>query len=121
MKKITLYSSVLVLVLSVLVSGAPQVLADSTGLKTPTSTHTPNNWDTNTVGNAQSSDNVYVSDNDNESQGYSNFTLGVSSGVNIAGIEVIVEAKSSDSSGCELDADLSWNNGSNYASAKTAH
>ncbi len=59
---------------------------------------------------------------DGDRQRYSNFgfsgALAVPSNATITGIEVAVKAKSSDSSGCELDVDLAPD-GSNFGSNKT--
>ncbi len=85
----------------------------TSGFKTPTSTHAPNNWDTNTVANVQSSNNVYASDNDNDQQGYSGFGFTVPANAVITGIDVSAEAKSSDNSGCQLAVAISQN-GTNF-------
>lgn len=90
------------------------VNAADTGWNTPTAIHLPNNWDTNAVANAQTSNNVYVSDNDGSEQGYSFSPPAVPAGATINGVEVSAEAKSSDNSGCRLAVALSWNNGTNY-------
>ncbi len=82
----------------------------TSGQRTPAATHTPNNWDTNAVGNVQSSNNIYASDGgDGDQQGYSNFGFSVPANATITGIDVAAEAKSSDTSGCEFRATLSAN------------
>jgi fimbrial isopeptide formation D2 family protein len=94
--------------------------ADTGTPKTPGATNSPNNWDTNTVGNIQSSNDSYVSDNDGDEQGYTSFNLPViPAGSSIDGIAVNIEAKSSDRNGCRVGVALSWNNGSNWTSYQT--
>lgn len=89
-------------------TGLQKAAAADTGFLTSTSTHSPNNWDTNTVGNIQTSNDQYVSDNDGDFQGYSSFNIpSITSGSTIDGIEVRAEAKSSDTSGCKLGISLS--------------
>lgn len=88
--------------------------AASTLSKAPTSTHAPNGWDVNTVTNMQNSDDTYVSEAGGSEQGYKDFDLGIPDGSTIQGVEVEVEANSSDASGCRLRATLSSNGGSNY-------
>jgi hypothetical protein len=92
-----------------------------TSFKFPTATHTPNNWDTNTVANVQSSNNSYILDNDEtDEQGYSSFNFpSIPVGSTVNGIEVSIEAKSTDTSGCSIFGSLSWNNGTNYTSFKS--
>ena len=95
-------------------SGTP--VTTDTGLKSPTATRSPQNWANPT--NAFSSNNAYTTSNvEAQEQGYSNFGFGISAGSTIVGIQVQAEAKSSDSSGCELQTMLSWNGGTNYTSA----
>jgi hypothetical protein len=96
---------------SVVVTYTPFVSTDS-GLRTPSATHTPNNWDINTVANVQTSNNTYASDNDNDDQGYASFGFSLPSNALVTGIQVLAEAKSSDPSGCELETALSWNGSS---------
>ena len=90
--------------------------ADS-GYKTPSATHTPNNWDVNTIGNIQTSNDQYVSETGGSEQGYSNFGFNIPAGSIIEGIEVQTEAKSTDKD-CRLGLALSWNNGSDYTDYK---
>ncbi|MBP6962624.1 hypothetical protein KBB49_03750, partial [Candidatus Saccharibacteria bacterium] len=103
-------------------SGAKASALD-TGFKVPTSTHTPNDWDVNTVANVQTSNDVpvvlYASDNDGQEQGYSNFNFpAIPANSTIDGVEVVVEAKSTDSGNdCQVRVNLSWNNGTNYTTA----
>lgn len=103
---------------------APSIaFAADTGLVSPTATHLPNEWDVNTVANVQSSNDVYASDNDqfDDTQGYASFNFPtIPAGSTINGIEVRLEARSTDPSGCSINASLSWNNGSSYTSDKSA-
>ncbi|MCA9327082.1 VWA domain-containing protein [Candidatus Saccharibacteria bacterium] len=92
-----------------------------TGWSTPTATHAPNNWDVNTVANAQTSNNVYISESNNqnqagEEQGYSFNIPALPANAVINGVQVTAEAKSTDNNGCRLGVALSWNGGSNYSS-----
>ncbi len=86
--------------------------AADTSFKVPTSTHSDSDWDTNTIANVQSSDDVYASDNDDQEQDWSNFGFpAIPAGSTIDGVEVRIEAKSSDTSSCDLGMRVSWNNG----------
>src|SRR3989338_2132147 len=102
----------------------PVAMAVDTGFKIPTTASTNNghnDWDTNTVANAQTSNDVYISDNDEgDEQGYEDFSFVIPADSTINGVEVIFEAKSTDTSGCQIETALSWNNGSNFTSMKTA-
>ena len=80
--------------------------AADTGFKTPTSTHSPNDWDVSTVSYVQANDSDSASDNDGDSQGYSGFNFGVPANATINGIEVHTIARSSDPSGCKLRVNL---------------
>ena len=94
-------------------------VAGNSGLKAPGSAHTPNNWSTSAVGNIQTSNNVYASTNNTGTsgeQGYSNFSLAIPTTATITGVEVVAEAKSSDSSGCRIGAELS-SNGSSFTNS----
>lgn len=92
------------------------VNAADTGWNTPSAVHTPNNWDTNTVANVQTSNDVYIDENDGQEQGYSFGLPAIDSSAVIDGIEVSAEAKSTDNNGCRLGVALSWNGGSSYTS-----
>jgi len=62
---------------------------------------------------------VYTNTNDDHvDQGFRNFNLSVPAGSTIDGIEVLVEAKQEGPT-CQLQARLSWNNGSNHTVRKT--
>lgn len=92
-----------------------------TGWVTPGAAVSPNNWDVSTVANVQASDDTYISENDGQMQGYSSFGLpSITSGSTINGIEVKVEAKSTDTSGCRLGVALSWDGGTSLTSSKYA-
>lgn len=92
------------------------VSALDTGWVTPTALHAPNDWDVNTVANVQTSNNTYATEAGGQTQGYSAFSLpAIAAGSTIDGIEVRVEAHSSDSSGCRLGIALSWDNGTSYS------
>jgi hypothetical protein len=84
-----------------------------TTLKPPSTTHTPNQF-TNPA-NAFASDNTYTTDVVNgNTQGYSAFNLVIPPLAIIKGVEVQVEAKSSDTSGCQIGAEVSWNGGATF-------
>lgn len=89
----------------------------SNGPRTPTGTVSPNNW-TN-PGQGRVSDNLYATNNTGSTQGYRNFGFTVPAGAIILGIEVWVEAKSSDATGCEIRVALSGDDGSSYGTQKT--
>jgi uncharacterized protein YegL len=97
--------------------------ASDTGYKTPTFASTAdayNDWDSKVVANIQTTNDLYVSDNDeNDWQGWEDFNFGtIPNGSAIKGITLKVEAKSSDSSGCELRVGLSGNNGTDFTNSK---
>ena len=93
-------------------------IGGDSGFEVPTSIHSPNDWDTRTVGNIQTSNDSYVNDNDEDQQGYSSFGFGIPTSAIINGLEVQIETRSSDPSGCQVGVNLSWNNGSSYATQK---
>ena len=106
--------------------GIQNASAADTGFLTPTSTHGDNSsnsaWDVNTPSLVQASDNQYATDDDEDQQDWSNFNIPtIPNGSIIDGIEVNIEAKSSDSSGCRLEVNLSWNNGSSSTTDKNAN
>jgi hypothetical protein len=82
----------------------------------PTTTVAPNNWNTNTVANIQTSNNVYVSEVGGGSQGYSGFDFSIPAGSVIDGIEITVEAKSSTGVACRLGVAASVDGGATYSS-----
>ncbi len=91
------------------------VTSGDTGLKIPGATTAPNQW--SNPSRAFLSDNSYTTTavNGNQ-QGYSTFGLVVPPTAIVNGIAVEVEAKSTDSSGCQLGAELSWDNGVTFTS-----
>ena len=90
-----------------------------TGLRSPTATHAPNEW--TAPENAFTSNNTDATEDTNgDEQGYASFGFSIPAGSIITGIEVRVEAFSSDASGCELQARLSGDDGSNDSASRTA-
>src|SRR4030043_1665854 len=100
----------------------PTAFAADTGLLSPTA---------NASNNAGSGDdwsdpeNVYTngggaaSEINGERHRFYNFGFGIPAGSTINGIEAKVDTWSSDSSGCQLGVDLSWNGGNNWSNEKT--
>ncbi len=89
----------------------------NTGFKTPTITASSNQFTNPT--RAFASDNSYATEtNDGDRQGYGGFGFTVPLTATIMGIEVNAEARSSDSTGCEIDVDLSQN-ASSFTSNET--
>jgi hypothetical protein len=95
-------------------------ISGNTGYLSPTTTSLPNQW--SSASNGFISDNSYATTTVHlNSQGYSGFSVPVPNGATVTGIEVIPEAKSSDSSGCQIGANISWDNGSTWTAQKTAN
>lgn len=97
--------------------------AADTGLLSVTATHTPSGWGEGALGdagNAFASDDIYAQNNDEaDEQGWVDFNFpGIPVGSVIDGIEVVVEAKSLDTIGCELQVELDWDGGTNGTSDK---
>lgn len=90
--------------------GAGPVQTDGPNL--PTATAAPSGWSNANLGFTYN--NQRATNNTGASQGYGTFGLSVPSGTNVLGIEVRVEANSSDSSGCRLGMSLSWDNGTTW-------
>jgi hypothetical protein len=90
--------------------------AQTVGPNLPTATAAPNGW-TN-ANRAFTSNNQYATNATGAMQGYGTFGLSVPSGNNVLGIEVRVEARSNDATGCRLAVSLSWNNGTSWTSEK---
>ena len=89
----------------------------STGLRSPTTTSGSSNNQFINPTRAFASDNSYATDVTNgHVQGYATFALGVPVGATIAGIDVAVEARSTDSSGCQVGVELA-SNGSTFTSS----
>ena len=78
-------------------------------LHPPTLSQPPNGW--SDPNNAFASDTDYATASGNADQGYANFNLSVPSPSIITGIEVVIEAFSSDPSGCQIQARVSGNGG----------
>jgi hypothetical protein len=97
--------------------GTTTVTPGDTGWRTPTATASPSNW-TNPQ-NAYVSDDLYATKNStsNPYQAWRTFGFSIPSGATITGIEVSVEARSTDSAGCRLGVELSWNGGSSWTSS----
>lgn len=92
-----------------------QAFALDTGLKSPTTAVSPNDW--NDPLNAVSSNDLYAVGQDDTSgspqddQGYGSFVFGVPLGATINGIEVRVEAKGEKANECKLNADITSKSG----------
>ncbi len=96
-----------------------------TGVKTAGTVNTSTGWSNLTTTRLGTSDNSRATCNstcDNTDNGQvSNFAFGVPAGATINGIEVVAEMSESSSSGnIPTHFSLSWNNGTNYTSTKTA-
>ncbi|MCH8949779.1 MAG: hypothetical protein IIB87_05330 [Chloroflexi bacterium] len=91
--------------------------ADNTGFQSPTDIHAPNEWVTP---ERAFESGVATSAALFDKQGYSEFDFSVPGGAFILGIAVQVDAKALDSSGCDLEVALSWNDGSSSTSTQTA-
>lgn len=88
----------------------------SVGFSSPTSAVAPNQFTNPT--RAYSSDNSYATDSTNgHQQGYGNFGFVVPGTATVAGIEVSVEAKSSDNNGCQVGAEVSWDGGATFTNS----
>ncbi len=92
-----------------------------TGVKNATATHSPSDW--GNPGNALVGTAGVAtggSGSSDDQQGYASFSFGsLPAASMIVGIQVLVDAASSDSSGCEVGAELSWNNGSSWTGQQT--
>ncbi|MCH8025941.1 MAG: dockerin type I repeat-containing protein [Chloroflexi bacterium] len=85
------------------------------GLHPPKVSQSPDEW--SDADDAFASDNVYATaTGDNQDQGYTDFNLAVPSPAIITGIEVLLEAFSSDTSGCQIQARVSGDGGSSFSS-----
>jgi hypothetical protein len=91
----------------------PNGVTNSSVTSAPTANSTPNQFTNSNRGFA--SDNLYTTDTVNgHQQGYKNFSLAIPPGATISGVELDVEAKSTDSTGCQIGAALSVDGGSTY-------
>jgi hypothetical protein len=94
------------------VADANSIIAGDTGYLSPT-VATSSQW--SSAANAFVSDNIYATDTANaHTQGYTGFGLTVPPTSSVAGVAVEVEAKSSDSTGCQVGAEISWDGGITY-------
>lgn len=93
--------------------------ADSTEFQSPSELHEPTLW-TNPTRAFESDEDYATEGTAGDKQGYATFDLDVPPGAFVLGIAVQVEAFSSDSSGCAIDVDLSWNDGGDYTDPKSA-
>ena len=87
------------------------------GPAVPTNIAGPNNWTNGPDGRTNNS--VYATTGNTTSmQGYRDFGLGVPGADTINGIQIRVDAKSTDSAGCRLGVSLSWDNGTTWSSER---
>jgi cysteine-rich repeat protein len=94
--------------------------AADTTFKSPTanvSNGSGDNW--SDPANAYTNGGGYASEVNGERHRFYDFNFSVTPGSTINGIEVNADAWSSDSNGCRLDVDLSWNGGSTWTNEKT--
>ena len=122
-RHLTAFVGVLLIVSGLLpVVGVQTVLAGSTAFLAPDNATTPNDWTSGANATDNSDDEVFATaTGDNVDQGYRDFGFSLPQGSIVDGITVNANAFSSDSSGCQLSARLSWNGGSNYSSRITAN
>ena len=92
----------------------------NTGARAATATPTPTGW-SNASSAFADGGSTHASNNNGGQQGYGNFGFSIPAGSTIDGIEVRVKARSSDSSGCQIGVDLSWNSGVTYTSRRTVN
>ena len=91
----------------------------TTGPNVPTNTAAPNNW--TQANNGLTNNSVYATATSTASnQGYRDFGLAVPGADTVDGIEIRVDAKSSDALGCRLAVALSWDNGGTWSSERFA-
>lgn len=92
----------------------------STGKRPPTVIKGGSNASWATHGNVYTSDNLRASTTSKSAQqAWGDFGFTFPSGAVIDGIEVFIEARSTNASGCELSAALSWDNGTQWTTAQT--
>lgn len=91
----------------------PNGITNSSITSLPAATSTPNQF--SNPNRAYASDNLYATNNVNgQQEAYKSFTLNIPPGASINGIQIDVEAKSTDSSGCQIGAALSVNGGTSF-------
>ena len=89
-----------------------------TGERAATTAVAPNGW-TTPNGAYASGGSTHANNATGASQGYGNFGITVPAGSVIRGIEVRVDARSTDSAGCAIGVSLSANGGTTWTSQKT--
>lgn len=83
----------------------------NTGPRAPTATHLPNDW-ANATGALALGGSLPANDDDGEFQGYDNFGFPtIPANATITGIQVRVDPRSTDPTGCSIGVSLSWNDG----------
>ena len=96
------------------VAGTPT----NTGHRAPTGTTAPNGW-TTPNGALVDGGSTHANNATGAQQGYGNFGYSIPAGSTISGIEVRVDARSTDGTGCAIGVALSWNNGGTWTTQKT--
>ncbi len=87
------------------------------GPQVPTNTAAPNTWTNGS--NGLTNNGAYATiGNTSSMQGYRDFGLNVPGSDTVNGIEIRVDAKSSDSAGCRLGVSLSWDNGTSWSAER---
>jgi hypothetical protein len=96
--------------------------AADTGFQLPTLASTANDYnDWSNANNGLTNNNQFTTENDeNDEQGYEAFNFSIPSGSTINGIEVQIEAKSTDTTGCRIEVALSGDDGGDFSSLKLA-
>ena len=87
------------------------------GPQVPTNTAAPNTW-TNATDGLTNNTQYATTGNTLSMQGYRDFGLNVPGADTVDGIEIRLDAKSSDSAGCRLGVSLSWDNGTSWSSER---
>ena len=103
--------------------GAPVAEAADTDFKNPTSNSQNGSGDSwNNASNAYSNGSGSASNPANDDRHrFAGFGISIPSGSTINGIEVVLDSWTDDNGGdCRIDVDLSWDNGSNWTSEKSA-
>jgi hypothetical protein len=87
------------------------------GPQLPTSTAAPSAW-ANATNGLTNNTQYATTGNTASMQGYRDFGLNVPGADVVDGIEIRVDAKSSDSAGCRLGVSLSWDNGTSWSAER---
>ena len=90
----------------------------NTGEFTPSATHAPNGW-TTPNGAFFDGGSTHANNATGAQQGYGTFGMTIPAGSSIAGVEVRLKARSTDTSGCSIGVQLSWDDGVTWTSQKT--